>query len=146
MIDFESYEEFKLEDVAEFERARQGHIYPRGASTIQISATRGQVDFLFVDREVHSKEVVIIPQSGINQKYFNIVLRKNIEQFIAKYATGINIQEHEIGNFPIQLHNQETQKAMVKMFNLLDDKMQETQEQIDELQQMKKTMLNQMMV
>lgn len=35
---------------------------------------------------------------------------------------------------------------MVKMFNLLDDKMQETQEQIDELQQMKNTMLNQMMV
>lgn len=146
MIDFESYEEFKLEDVAEFERAKQGHIYPRGTSTIQISATRGQVNFLFVDRAVHAKEVVIIPQAGISQKYFNIVLQKNIQQFMAKYATGINVQEHEIGNFPIQLHNQETQKAMVKMFDFLDDKMQETQEQIDELQQMKKTMLNQMMV
>ena len=76
MIDFESYEEFKLEDVAEFERAKQGHIYPRGTSTIQISATRGQVNFLFVDRAVHAKEVAIIPQAGINQKYFNIVLRK----------------------------------------------------------------------
>lgn len=46
MIDFTTYEEVLLGDVAEYARAKQGHIYPAGTSTIQISATRGQVGYL----------------------------------------------------------------------------------------------------
>ena len=40
MIDFNTYEEVKLEDVAEFGRAKQGFVYPVGSSTIQISASK----------------------------------------------------------------------------------------------------------
>ena len=46
MVDLTMYEEVKLEDVAEFARAKQGYTYPAGTSTIQISATRGQVGYL----------------------------------------------------------------------------------------------------
>lgn len=46
MIDFDNFECVKLEDVAEFGRAKAGYIYPAGTSTIQISATKGQIDFL----------------------------------------------------------------------------------------------------
>ena len=83
-----------------------------GTSTIQISATKGQIDFLEYPREVPTKEVVIIPQNGIEPKYFNLILQRNVDKFIAKYATGINIQEKEIGNFPIELFNRETQKPL----------------------------------
>lgn len=41
MVDFRTYEVVKLEDVAEYARAKQGKIYPAGTSTLQISATRG---------------------------------------------------------------------------------------------------------
>lgn len=146
MIDFNSYECVKLEDVAEFGRAKQGHIYPRGASTLQISATKGQIDYLNVPRAVHTKKVVIIPQAGIDTFYFNVILQKNIEEFMRKYATGINIQEHEVGKFPIQLHNSETQKVIAKMMKYLDDKETEIEKEINTLTKMKNTMLNKMMV
>lgn len=146
MIDFHTYEEVKLEDVAEFGRAKQGHIYPRGASTLQISATKGQIGYLYEPREVHTKEVVIIPQSGINPRYFNYVMHKNIEQFMQKYATGLNIQEKEVGNFPIQLHNLDTQKAVVKLLQFMDGQEEIIQDEINTLTKMKKTLLNKMMV
>lgn len=45
MVDFRTYEVVKLEDVAEYARAKQGKIYPAGTSTLQISATRGGLAF-----------------------------------------------------------------------------------------------------
>lgn len=45
MVDFRTYEIVKLEDVAEYARAKQGKIYPAGTSTLQISATRGGLAF-----------------------------------------------------------------------------------------------------
>ncbi|WP_300562742.1 restriction endonuclease subunit S [Companilactobacillus sp.] len=146
MIDFKTYEEVKLEDVAEFGRAKADMIYPAGTSTLQISASRGQVGFLSEEGCIASKDVAIIPQAGINPKYFNVVLKKNVEAFMSKYATGINIQEHEIGNFPIQVHNQETQHAVVLMIKRIDDEEQNVNDTINAYQKMKQTFLSQMMV
>lgn len=132
--------------MAEFGRAKQGQVYPKGSSTIQISATKGQVGFLECDSEVHTKEVVIIPVPGINQRYFNIVLQKNMERFMSKYATGINIQEQEIGNFPIELHNSETQEAVVGLIGMVDTKVDEVSKEIEVLKTIKETMLRKMMI
>lgn len=146
MIDFNFYECVKLEDVAEFGRAKEGFIYPRGTSTLQISATKGQIGYLDERREVHTKEVAIIPQAGINPRYFNIILQKNIEVFLHKYKTGLNIQEKEVGNFPIELHNPETQEAVVKMFDYLEAEEAQIQAEINVLETMKNTMLDYMLV
>lgn len=116
MVDFRTYEIVKLEDVAEYARAKQGKTYPAGTSTLQISATRGGIGFLSEPGYVHTKNVAIIPQTGIDPLYFNIAMQRNIDLFMHKYATGINIQEHEVGKFPIYLHDYETQKAIVAMF------------------------------
>ncbi len=146
MIDFNTYEEVKLEDVAEYARAKKGKVYPAGTSTIQISATRGQIGYLKYPSEVHTKDVAIIPQAGINPRYFNIVMNKNIDEFMAKYATGINIKENEVGKFPIQLHNKETQDAIAKMFGYVEGQEQIAQAEIDNLKSLKQTLLNKMMV
>lgn len=145
MIDFNTYEEVKLEDVAEYARAKKGWTYPAGTSTIQISATRGQIGYLDKPSEVHTKDVAIIPQAGINPRYFNIVMNKNIDEFMAKYATGINIKENEVGKFPIQLHNKETQDAIAKMFSYAEQQEQITQQEINSLKELKNTLLNKMM-
>lgn len=145
MIDFNTYEEVKLEDVAEYARAKKGKIYPAGTSTIQISATRGQIGYLNYPSEVHTKDVAIIPQAGTNPKYFNFVMQKNIGEFMRKYATGINVQEKEVGNFPIQLHNRETQDAIVKMLDYAETQEQIAQQEIDSLKELKNTLLNKMM-
>lgn len=146
MIDFHQYENVKLEDVAEYGRAKNGHIYPRGSSTIQISATRGQIGFLEAPSKVKTKDVVIIPTSGINPRYFNMILHKNMDQFMNKYATGINIQEDEIGKFPIQYHNQDTQEAVAKFMKFLSDEDQQVQDEIDGLKMLKSKLLDAMMV
>ncbi|MCR1902307.1 restriction endonuclease subunit S [Ligilactobacillus apodemi] len=145
MIDLNTYEEVKLEDVAEYARAKKGKIYPAGTTTLQISATRGQIEYLTYPSGVHTKDVAIIPQAGINPKYFNIVMKKNIDEFMRKYATGINIQEKEVGNFPIQLHNSETQDAIAKMVGYAEKQEQIAQQEIDNLKELKNTLLNKMM-
>ncbi len=146
MIDFHSYEQVKLEDVAEYGRAKKGHIYPAGASTLQISASRGQIGFLHTNSEVASKDVVIIPQAGINPKYFNFILEKNIDKFMHKYATGINVQESEVGRFPIELHNKDTQDAVVQMLNFVSDEEQQVSDEIYALKKLKDKAMDSMMV
>ena len=88
MIDLNTYEEVKLEDVAEYARAKKGKVYPVGTSTIQISATRGQIGYLTEPRDIETKHVAIVPQAGINPKYFNIVMQKNVEEF-SRWASSL---------------------------------------------------------
>ena len=146
MIDFTSYEEVKLEDIAEFGRAKTGYIYPVGTSFVQISASKGQVGYLHQKSEVESKNVVIIPQAGIDKFYFNIILKKNIAEFMCKYATGINVQEKEIGNFPIQLHCFEAQKAIAGIVREMDNRCDEQENEIAKLKEFKKTLLSEMLI
>lgn len=146
MIDFHSYEEVKLEDVAEFGRAKKGHIYPKGSSILQISATRGQLGYLEQPSEVATKDVVIIPQLGINPKYFNIILEFNIDRFMNKYATGINIQEAEVGKFPVMVHDRETQRAVVAICNQFDMEEQQIRDDVAALTEMKGYLIGNMFV
>lgn len=146
MIDFHSFENVHLEDVAEYGRAKKGHVYPGGASTLQISATRGQIGYLTEPGEVTPKHVVIIPSAGINPKYFNIVMNKNIDEFMRKYATGINIKEEEVGKFPIQLHNTETQKAIVNIYSFVEREEYQVQKDINNLMDLKKRALEDLLI
>ncbi len=146
MVDFRTYEVVKLEDVAEYARAKQGKLYPAGTTTLQISATRGDIGFLFEPGYIHTKNVAIIPQTGIDPLYFNIAMQRNIDLFMHKYATGINIQEHEVGKFPIYLHDYETQKAIVLMFRQLEHEMAVERDTVNALKDLKSNMLKNMFV
>lgn len=146
MVDFRTYEVVKLEDVAEYARAKQGKVYPAGTTTLQISATRGDIGFLYEPGYIHTKNVAIIPQTGIDPLYFNVALQRNIDLFMHKYATGINIQEHEVGKFPIYLHDYETQKAIVAMFRQLEHEMAVERDTVNALKDLKNNMLKNMFV
>lgn len=146
MIDINTYLEVKLEDVADFERAKKGKVYPAGSSYIQISATRGQIGFLYEPGTIKSKDVVIIPQAGIDRYYFNIILQRNIDEFINKYSTGINIQEKEIANFPIQLHGYVEQVAIAKIVRQMDNRYKEKESEVENIKQLKKGLLSKMFV
>nr|DAH10881.1 MAG TPA: hypothetical protein [Caudoviricetes sp.] len=146
MVDFRTYEIVKLEDVAEYARAKQGKLYPAGTTTLQISATRGDIGFLFEPGYIHTKNVAIIPQTGIDPLYFNIAMQRNIDLFMHKYATGINIQEHEVGKFPIYLHDYETQKAIVAMFRQLEHETAVERDTVSALKDLKSNMLKNMFV
>ncbi|MDB7636333.1 restriction endonuclease subunit S [Ligilactobacillus ruminis] len=144
MIDFNTYEKVKLEDVAEYERAKKGQIYPAGTSTIQISATRGQLGYLDKPGEIETKYVAIIPKAGINPKYFNVVMQKNIEKFMFKYCSGLNIIEKDVGKFPIYLHNKETQDTIAKLFGYVEEQERIEQAEISNLKNLKSNSLDSM--
>ena len=55
-------------------------------------------------------------------------------------------KESEVGKFPIQLHNIETQNAIVKMFDFVEMQEDQVQEDINNLTNLKQTLLNQMMI
>ena len=59
MVDFRTYEVVKLEDVAEYARAKQGKIYPAGTSTLQISATRGVLAF-FMNQDMFTQRMLLL--------------------------------------------------------------------------------------
>lgn len=146
MIDFKNYEVVKLRDVADFERAKKDKVYPAGTSTLQISATRGQIGYLETSGTVETKHVAIIPQAGIDPYYFNAVLQKGVERFMQKYATGLNIQEQEVGNFEICLHNTDTQKVIAEMVMFSENQAEIIEAQIKQLKELKKNALANMFV
>ena len=78
--------------------------------------------------------------------YFNIAMQRNIDLFMHKYATGINIQEHEVGKFPIYLHDYETQKSIVLMFRQLEHEMEVERDTVNALKDLKNNMLKNMFV
>lgn len=59
MVDFRTYEVVKLEDIAEYARAKQGKIYPAGTSTLQISATRGVLAF-FLNQDMFTQRTLLL--------------------------------------------------------------------------------------
>ena len=146
MINLKEWELVKLEDVAEWEPAKVGKIYPAGTSTLQISATRGQIGFLPIGGEVETKNVAIIPCAGIDPKYFNITMQATIDEFMAKYATGLNIKEKDIGNFPIYLHNTETQKAIALVWDIYTKEAQTVEQELNNLKELKSRLTNDMFV
>ena len=71
MIDFCKYETMKLGDIAEWERAKKGFVYPAGCTIIQVSATKGEVHYLTKKSEVEPKYVVVFLFTLDMFKHFN---------------------------------------------------------------------------
>lgn len=146
MMDFCKYETMKLGDVAEWERAKKGFVYPAGCTIIQISATKGQVHYLTSKSEVGPQYVVVLPVSNIHSRYMNIIIQKNIEEFCSKYQTGLNIVADEIGKIKLQLHDYETQLAVVKVFEYIESKETEINHEINALKDLKLESLSKMFI
>lgn len=146
MIDFCKYETMKLGDIAKWERAKKGFVYPAGCTIIQVSATKGEVHYLTKKSEVEPKYVVVFPVSNINSRYMNIIIEKNIEEFCLKYQTGLNIMVDAIQNIKMQLHGYDTQLAVVKMFEHIERKEIETNYEISALQDLKAEALSKMFI
>lgn len=131
MIDIKNYKRLKLEDVATYERAKEDKIYKNGSTLIQLSATSGEVEYLEKDGEVDRKYAVAIPNKEINPKYFNIVVKRNIEHFRSKYQAGMNIQIDDIKHIDIQLHNRETQDMIASHLETLEQEEENIRKEIN---------------
>lgn len=136
----------ELKDVATWERAKAGKVYPAGCSALQISATKGGIFYLDGPQEVESKYVVITPSNDIEHFYFNIVLKRNINKFLYAYKSGLNIQANDVGHYPIDLHDYDKQVEIAKVVTKLDAMAEQKKQTAETLQNFKSESLHSMFV
>lgn len=140
------WKQVKLGEIADFERAKNGNVYPAGTSTLQISATRGQIGYLEHAGTIESKYAAIIPMAGLNPRYLNIILKKNIDEFMCKYMAGLNIPLNDLRHFPVEICNHETQEAVARVVMLIDEKKAGAEHELAYLLELKQALLQRMML
>lgn len=136
----------ELKDVATWERAKAGKVYQIGCSILQISATKGGIFYLGKPQEVESKYVVIMPNDDIEPFYFNIVLKRNVNKFLYAYKSGLNIQENDVGHYPIDLHDYDKQVEIAKVVKEMDTKTDQIETRTNILMNIKANMLSGMFI
>lgn len=110
-------------DVAKFERSKKNKVYPKGSIAIQVSATRGQLNYLKEDNTVSSKYgVFIVDETKINPRYLYYLIEMTISDFLKKYQTGLNINPEIFLYYKISCHKN---KEIQNMICQLMDSMQE---------------------
>lgn len=146
MINYRTYETVKLKDIAEFERAKNGYVYPKGTSALQISVTKGQICYLNEPSTIGMQYVAIIPIASINPEFFNIMLHRNIDAFLIRYQKGLNVKEKDVGEMVIQLPNKETQDHIVQTYRLLESETEKVERELVQYKNLKSTLLDEMFV
>lgn len=134
----------ELKDVATWERAKAGKIYPVGCSTLQISATKGQIGYLDQPQEVEPKDVVIKPNQDIQPYYFYVILKKNIGTFLSAYKQGLNIREQDVGHYPLELHDYDKQMEIAKIVKGIDTAIVHADKSLNVAKDLKQNMLRNM--
>lgn len=144
MIDFKDYKVVKLIDIAKIERAVNKKIYPAGSIKIQLSATKGLVEFVDVAGEIESRYAVVQADSNINNRYLYISIQRSFPEFINKYLTTMNLQFDTLKNLEVCIHNSETQVYIASMMEAHEKECERNKKIIDEYKNMKKNFLNNM--
>lgn len=138
---------YKLTDIANVERARNGIIYPKWTTYIQVSATQGQVHQLQKVGTIETKYATIIPKIDIYMPYFKIALERCVPEFLAKYQSTINIQMGDFSFFEIDLHADiKTQFEIVTLMKKCDEAKKAEEDVVGQLKTIKKIALSKMMI
>lgn len=138
---------YKLTDIANVERARNGIIYPKWTTYIQVSATQGQVHQLQKVGTIETKYATIIPKIDIYMPYFKIALERCVPEFLAKYQSTINIQMGDFSFFEINLHADiKTQFEIVTLMKKCDEAKKAEEDIVGQLKAIKKIALSKMMI
>ena len=132
----------KLKDIAHIERAKKGKIYPKHSTIIQISATKGQVQFIKKDSYIETKYAVIVPNNEYPPLFVYGMIETFMPHFYHKYSVGLNIKAHEIGEMEIQLCQKNKMQDIHDFFIESSKLLEQVERKIDALQDLKKEQLD----
>lgn len=137
---------YRLTDVADVERARNGVLYPKGTVYIQVSATHGQVHQLHKAGTIETKYAIIKPKIDIYMPYFKIAFERCVPEFLARYQSTINIQMSDFSFFEIDLHpDSKTQMEIVSLMEKCNEAENAEKDIVEQLKTLKKIALSKMM-
>ena len=132
----------KLKDIAHIERAKKGKIYPKYSTIIQISATKGQVQFIKKDSYIETKYAVIVPNNEYPPLFVYGMIETFMPEFYNKYVVGLNIKAHEIGEMNIKLCRKDKMQEIHDFFLESSKLLEQVERKIDALQDLKKEQLD----
>lgn len=142
------HKKMNLLDLVDIERAKKNKIYPMGSILIQLSATRGQMEYMESSGEVDTKfGVMQIKDTNINPKYLFFILNVEMEKFLSVYQTGLNIVPDVFKFMKIEIHtDMMIQIQIAKMFNELEDIEKNYQKEIERWKDVKQFHLANMFI
>ena len=144
-MDFRDYKIVKLTDIASIERAVKGKIYPAGSIKIQLSATKGTVEFQDKEGEIESKYAVVQPKTNINKRYLFTSIEKSFPKFYHKFITDINLQIESLNFLQVCIHNSlETQEYIANVAELNEKEILKEQLIIENYKNLKKNFISNM--
>lgn len=132
----------KLKDIAHIERAKKGKIYPKYSTIIQISATKGQVEYTKQEGEVKTHYAVVLPHEDYPPLYLYLMIETFMPHFYHKYSVGLNIKAHEIGEMDIKLCRKDKMQEIHDFFLESSKLLEQVERKIDALQDLKKEQLD----
>lgn len=144
---FQKQKKINLLDLVDFERSKKGKIYQSGCILIQVSATRGQLEYLKDSSTVDSKFGVFIPKWNVNPKYLYYVLEILMPGFLARYQTGLNINPEIFKHFILTIHTDvNVQSLIVKILDSLQIGIESEEKTIKEWKNVKQVHLDGMFI
>ena len=136
------YKKVKLLDVASVERARNKKCQIC-ATIVQISATRGQVEYVDEAKTIESKYVVLKPCDKLDSKYFYFAVKNSADEFFYKFQTGLNMKVENFKHMELDVEDDiNIQKEQVKNMEIIERAILLSEQELSEVKEFKNTMLS----
>lgn len=130
-----------IKEIARFERANKSKIYGKGATLIQVSATKGEILQLEEDGMVESKYVVVESKGKILPDYLFFAIKHAFPPFFQKWRTGLNLQVSNIVKLEIRFDDDvEVQKQFIQEIQAILKLKKAYEEEIKAYEDIKKDM------
>lgn len=130
-----------ITEIAQFERANKSKTYSKGATLIQVSATKGDVLQLEEDGIVESKYVVVESKGQILPDYLFFAIKNAFPPFFHKWRTDLNLQVSNIAKLEIRFDDDiEVQKQFIQDIQAILKLKKAYEEEIKAYEDIKKDM------
>lgn len=140
------YKKVKLLDIASIERATNKE-YCSGVTIVQVSATRGQVEYVNEAKTIESKYVVLKPCDKFDSKYFYYAVKNSADNFFYKFQTGLNMKVEGFKHMELDVEDDiNIQKEQVKNMEIIERAILLSEQELNEVKEIKNTMLSKLFV
>lgn len=127
-------------DIASIECATNKE-YPSGVTIVQVSATRGQVEYVNEAKTIESKYVVLKPCDKFDSKYFYFAVKNSADEFFYKFKTGLNMKVEDFKHMELDVEDDiNIQKEHVKNMEIIERSILLSEQELSEVKEFKNIM------
>lgn len=139
-MELNKFHKVKIKDICTWERSKKEKVYPAESWCVQVSATKGQMIYLDEASKVDSKYCVFtLTTENYIPEYVYIMFKNNLQRFLNKVQTGLNIVPEVFEEYEIELHDDiSTQDSICKTMRYLDERIEQEERIIAKCKELKR--------